>query len=102
MRNKKCRRIIEILFILLLIVPSQPIYAKQEEAVEEVEREVVALSHQVKWWWKRWGQCLDFKFIMKHKLLFGSVAFFLLSGGVVLMFVEIIGIGKWLSVKVIS
>ena len=28
MRNKKCRRIIEILFILLLIVPSQPIYAR--------------------------------------------------------------------------
>lgn len=49
MRNKKCRRIIEILFILLLIVPLHSLFMQeQEEAVEEVEQEVVALSHQVK------------------------------------------------------
>lgn len=90
MRNKKCRRIIEILFILLLIVPSQPIYARAGGGGGGGGGGAGGgyASSSESGGGKDGASAFDFKFIMKHKLLFGSVAFFLLSGGVVLMFVE--------------
>ena len=89
MRNKKCRRIIEILFILLLIVPSQPIYARAGGGGGGGGAGGGGfISSSESGGGKDGASAFDFKFIMKHKLLFGSVAFFLLSGGVVLMFVE--------------
>ena len=91
MRNKKFRRIIEILFILLLIVPSQPIYARSGGGGGGGGGGAGGgyASSSESGGGKDGASAFDFKFIMKHKLLFGSVAFFLLSGGVVLMFVEI-------------
>ncbi|WP_415333775.1 hypothetical protein [Clostridium perfringens] len=90
MRNKKFRRIIEILFILLLIVPSQPIYARAGGGGGGGGGGAGGgyASSSESGGGKDGASAFDFKFIMKHKLLFGSVAFFLLSGGVVLMFVE--------------
>ncbi|HBI6903431.1 TPA: hypothetical protein K8N21_001213 [Clostridium perfringens] len=89
MRNKKCRRIIEILFILVLIVPSQPIYARAGGGGGGGGAGGGGfISSSESGGGKNGASAFDFKFIMKHKLLFGSVAFFLLSGGVVLMFVE--------------
>ncbi|EPZ9215093.1 hypothetical protein JVI29_001396 [Clostridium perfringens] len=89
MRNKKCRRIIEILFILLLIVPSQPIYARAGGGGGGGGTGGGGfISSSESGGGKDGASAFDFKFIMKHKLLFGSVAFLLLSGGGVLMFVE--------------
>ncbi|GAA0099174.1 hypothetical protein ACV3XI_06310 [Clostridium perfringens] len=90
MRDKKfLRRIIEILFILLLIVPSQPIYARAGGGGGGGGAGGGGfISSSESGGGKDGASAFDFKFIMKHKLLFGSVAFFLLSGGVVLMFVE--------------
>ncbi|MDU7887221.1 MAG: hypothetical protein E7J47_12845, partial [Clostridium perfringens] len=91
MRNKKFfRRIIEILFILVLIVPSQPIYARAGGGGGGGGGGAGGgyASSSESGGGEDGASAFDFKFIMKHKLLFGSVAFFLLSGGVVLMFVE--------------
>ncbi|WP_415349696.1 hypothetical protein [Clostridium perfringens] len=90
MRNKKfLRRIIEILFILLLIVPSQPIYARAGGGGGGGGGGSASFNSANSSSGGRNGSSgVDFTFIMKHKLLFGSVAFFLLSGGGVLMFVE--------------
>lgn len=90
MRNKKfLRRIIEILFILVLIVPSQPIYARAGGGGGSGGGGGASFNSANSSSGGRNGSSgVDFTFIMKHKLLFGSVAFFLLSGGVVLMFVE--------------
>ena len=90
MRNKKfLRRIIEILFILVLIVPSQHIYARAGGGGGGGGAGGSGfISSSESGGGKNGASAFDFKFIMKHKLLFGSVAFFLLSGGVVLMFVE--------------
>ncbi|HHD2730919.1 hypothetical protein ACQPUH_02045 [Clostridium perfringens] len=90
MRNKKfLRRIIEILFILVLIVPSQPIYARAGGGGGGGGAGGSGfISSSESGGGKNGASAFDFKFIMKHKLLFGSVAFFLLSGGGVLMFVE--------------
>ncbi|MDM0473592.1 hypothetical protein QTH03_00860 [Clostridium perfringens] len=90
MRNKKFfRRIIEILFILVLIVPSQPIYARAGGGGGGGGGGGASFNSANSSSGGRNGSSgVDFTFIMKHKLLFGSVAFFLLSGGGVLMFVE--------------
>ncbi|EJT5924430.1 TPA: hypothetical protein ACG0NJ_001064 [Clostridium perfringens] len=90
MRNKKfLRRIIEILFILVLIVPSQPIYARAGGGGGGGGGGGASFNSANSSSGGRNGSSgVDFTFIMKHKLLFGSVAFFLLSGGGVLMFVE--------------
>lgn len=92
MRNKKFgRRIIEILFILLLIVPSQDIYARAGGGGAGGGGGGGASfnSANSSSGGGNGSSGVDFTFIKKHKLLFGSVAFFLLSGGGVLMFVEI-------------
>ncbi|MDK0794960.1 hypothetical protein P5E92_01585 [Clostridium perfringens] len=90
MRNKKfLRRIIEFLFILVLIVPSQPIYARAGGGGGGGGGGGASFNSANSSSGGRNGSSgVDFTFIMKHKLLFGSVAFFLLSGGGVLMFVE--------------
>lgn len=91
MRNKKFLRIIiEILFILVLILPSQPIYARAGGGGGGGGGGAGGgyASSSENGGGKQGASTFDFKFIMKHKLLFGSVAFFLLSGGGVLMFVE--------------
>lgn len=90
MRNKKfLRRIIEILFILVLIVPSQPIYARAGGGGGGGGGGGASFNSANSSSGGRNGSSgVDFTFIMKHKLLFGSVAFFLLSGVGVLMFVE--------------
>ncbi|MGV1063030.1 hypothetical protein ACQR2W_05460 [Clostridium perfringens] len=90
MRNKKfLRRIIEILFILVLIVPSQPIYARAGGGGGGGGGGGVSFnSANSSSGGGNGSSGVDFTFIKEHKLLFGSVAFFLLSGGGVLMFVE--------------
>ncbi|WP_415318638.1 hypothetical protein [Clostridium perfringens] len=89
MRNKKCRRIIEILFILVLIVPSQPIYARAGGGGGGGGGGGASFnSANSSSGGGNGSSGVDFIFVKEHKLLFGSVAFFLLSGGVVLMFVE--------------
>lgn len=90
MRNKKFfRRIIEILFILVLIVPSQPIYARAGGGGGGGGGGGASFNSANSSSGGRNGSSgVDFTFIKEHKLLFGSVAFFLLSGGGVLMFVE--------------
>lgn len=90
MRNKKfLRRIIEILFILLLIVPSQPIYARAGGGGGGGGGGGASFnSANSSSGGGNGSSGVDFTFIKEHKLLFGSVAFFLLSGGGVLMFVE--------------
>lgn len=90
MRNKKfLRRIIEILFILVLIVPSQPIYARAGGGGGGGGGGGASFNSANSSSGGRNGSSgVDFTFIKEHKLLFGSVAFFLLSGGGVLMFVE--------------
>lgn len=90
MRNKKFfRRIVEILFILVLIVPSQPIYARAGGGGGGGGGGGASFnSANSSSGGGNGSSGVDFTFIMKHKLLFGSVAFFLLSGGGVLMFVE--------------
>lgn len=91
MRNKKfLRRIIEILFILVLIVPSQSIYARAGGGggCGGGGGGASFNSANSSSGGRNGSSGVDFTFIMKHKLLFGSVAFFLLSGGGVLMFVE--------------
>ncbi|HHQ4317835.1 TPA: hypothetical protein ACSQRH_000338 [Clostridium perfringens] len=90
MRNKKFLRIIiEILFILVLIVPSQPIYARAGGGGGGGGGGGASFNSANSSSGGRNGSSgVDFTFIMKHKLLFGSVAFLLLSGGGVLMFVE--------------
>lgn len=89
MRNKKCRRIIEILFILVLIVTSQPIYARAGGGGGGGGGGGASFNSANSSSGGRNGSSgVDFTFIKEHKLLFGSVAFFLLSGGGVLMFVE--------------
>ncbi len=90
MRNKKfLRRIIEILFILVLIVPSQPIYARAGGGGGGGGGGGASFnSANSSSGGENGSSGVDFTFIKEHKLLFGSVAFFLLSGGGVLMFVE--------------
>lgn len=90
MRNKKfLRRIIEILFILLLIVPSQPIYARAGGGGGGGGGGGASFnSANSSSGGGNGSSGVDFTFIKEHKLLFGSVAFLLLSGGGVLMFVE--------------
>lgn len=90
MRNKKFfRRIIEILFILVLIVPSQPIYARAGGGGGGGGGGGASFnSANSSSGGGNGSSGVDFTFIKEHKLLFGSVAFFLLSGGGVLMFVE--------------
>lgn len=88
MRNKKCRRIIGILFILLLIVPSQPIYARAGGGGGGGGAGGGGFISSSENGGGNGSSGVDFTFIKEHKLLFGSVAFFLLSGGGVLMFVE--------------
>lgn len=78
MRDKKfLRRIIEILFILLLIVPSQPIYARAGGGGGGGGGGAGGgyASSSESGGGKDGASAFDFKFIMKHKLLFGSVAF---------------------------
>ncbi|WP_415339548.1 hypothetical protein [Clostridium perfringens] len=91
MRDKKfLKRIIEILFILVLIVPSQPIYARAGGGGGGCGGGGGASfnSANSSSGGRNGSSGVDFTFIKEHKLLFGSVAFFLLSGGGVLMFVE--------------
>ena len=102
MRNKKFRRrIIEFLFILLLIVPSQDIYARAGGGGAGGGGGGGASfnSANSSSGGGNGSSGVDFKFIMEHKLLFGSGAFLLVFGGGALMFFEINRYSKWVKYK---
>ncbi|MDM0905510.1 hypothetical protein QTI77_05355 [Clostridium perfringens] len=100
MRNKKfLRRIIEILFILVLIVPSQPIYARAGGGGGGGGAGGGGFISSSESGGGNGSSGVDFTFIMKHKLLFGSGAFLLVFGGGALMFFEINRYSKWVKYK---
>ncbi|HCG3018341.1 TPA: hypothetical protein NJT26_001155 [Clostridium perfringens] len=102
MRNKKFRRrIIEFLFILLLIVPSQDIYARAGGGGAGGGGGGGASfnSANSSSGGGNGSSGVDFKFIKEHKLLFGSGAFLLVFGGGALMFFEINRYSKWVKYK---
>ncbi|EOU1465351.1 hypothetical protein VOI00_001470 [Clostridium perfringens] len=102
MRNKKFRiRIIEFLFILLLIVPSQDIYARAGGGGAGGGGGGGASfnSANSSSGGRNESSGVDFTFIKEHKLLFGSGAFLLVFGGGALMFFEINRYSKWVKYK---
>ncbi|WP_300260322.1 hypothetical protein [Clostridium sp.] len=89
MRNKKCRRIIEILFILLLIVPSHNIYARAGGGGGAGGGGVGSFISSNSSNGGNGSSGVDFTFIKEHKLLFGSGALLVVFGGGALIFLEV-------------